>query len=143
MDSMTVPPKTPLYLINQIVSIQQPIGIGQVSISFREKAEQAARDDEERQQQEKMAARMDEESGRTAGGGRQPTPVGGIIFGSRLAGPAARPAPAPETIRIVEGIKVPPRPDEPDNCCMSYSPPATPTCPPFSSPIFLGVLLTG
>ena len=116
---MTVPPKTPLYLINQIVSIQQPIGIGQVSNSFREKAEQAARDDEERQQQEKMAARMDEESGRTAGGGRQPTPVGGIIFGSRLAGPAARPAPAPETIRIVEGIKVPPRPDEPDNCCMS------------------------
>jgi predicted nucleic acid-binding Zn-ribbon protein len=39
-----------------------------------------------------------------------------------MEGPAARPSPAPETIRIVEGIKVPPRPEEPDNCCMSYVP---------------------
>ena len=66
-----------------------------------------------------MASRMDEESGRTTGAGQPPTPVGNIIFGSRLAGPAAKPAPPPGQIRIVEGIKVPPRPEEPDNCCMS------------------------
>jgi hypothetical protein len=39
-----------------------------------------------------------------------------IVFGSRLAGPAAAPgAPA----RMVAGVLVPPRPAEPDNCCMS------------------------
>jgi len=106
-------------LINPTVSIQQAAGKRQVSNPFPEKAAEAARDEEERQQQEEMAARMDEESGRTTSPGHPSTPVGGIIFGSRLAGPAARPPPAPETIRIVEGIKVPPRPDEPDNCCMS------------------------
>ena len=63
---------------------------------------------------------LNTESGHTRGSGRPPTPsVGKIFFGSRLAGPAARPPPSPETIRIVEGIKVPPRPEEPDNCCMS------------------------
>jgi len=114
-----IPRNTLSASINQVVSIQQTAGIGQASNPFAEKAAEAARDEEERQQQEEMAARMDEESGRTTSPGRPPTPIGGIIFGSRLAGPAARPPPAPETIRIVEGIKVPPRPDEPDNCCMS------------------------
>lgn len=70
--------------------------------------------------QANMASRMDENSGRTTGlGGPRASPVGKIIFGSRLAGPAARPPPAPETVRIVEGIEVPPKPEEPDNCCMS------------------------
>jgi len=82
-----------------------------------EKAKAAA---EESETQEKMASRMDEESGRTTGAGRPPTPpIQNIIFGSRLAGPASRPAPPAEKIRVVEGIKVPPRPEEPDNCCMS------------------------
>lgn len=99
-----------------LVSIQQPAGSSPTSNPFPEQAE-------EQTQQETMEARMDEESGRTTGAGRPPTPpVGGIIFGSRLAGPAARPGPPPETIRIVEGIKVPLRPEEPDNCCMSYVP---------------------
>lgn len=75
---------------------------------------------EEKQKQEQLAARMDEEASRTTGASVPPTPL--IIFGSRLAGPASRPAPLPEKIREVEGIKVPPRPEEPDNCCMSYGP---------------------
>ncbi|CAJ2504748.1 Uu.00g121420.m01.CDS01 [Anthostomella pinea] len=45
-----------------------------------------------------------------------------IIFGSRLAGPAER-AERLDAIRnrstIVAGVLVPPRPEEPDNCCMS------------------------
>ncbi|KAI1496291.1 oxidoreductase-like protein [Biscogniauxia marginata] len=45
-----------------------------------------------------------------------------IIFGSRLAGPAER-AERLNAIRkrstLIAGVLVPPRPDEPDNCCMS------------------------
>ncbi|KAI2621380.1 oxidoreductase-like protein [Xylaria nigripes] len=45
-----------------------------------------------------------------------------IIFGSRLAGPAER-ADRLQSIRdrstLIAGIRVPPRPEEPDNCCMS------------------------
>ncbi|KAI5917823.1 oxidoreductase-like protein [Camillea tinctor] len=45
-----------------------------------------------------------------------------IIFGSRLAGPAER-AERLNAIRqrskLVAGVLVPPRPEEPDNCCMS------------------------
>ncbi|KAI0173045.1 oxidoreductase-like protein [Hypoxylon sp. FL1284] len=45
-----------------------------------------------------------------------------IIFGSRLAGPAER-AERLEAIRnrstLIAGVIVPPRPEEPDNCCMS------------------------
>ncbi|KAI1172202.1 oxidoreductase-like protein [Nemania sp. FL0916] len=45
-----------------------------------------------------------------------------IIFGSRLAGPAER-ADRLQSIRarsaLVGGVLVPPRPEEPDNCCMS------------------------
>jgi Oxidoreductase-like protein, N-terminal len=40
-----------------------------------------------------------------------------IIFGSRLAGPAATAAVTRGT--RVAGVLVPPRPTEPDNCCMS------------------------
>ncbi|KAI2617858.1 oxidoreductase-like protein [Hypoxylon sp. NC1633] len=45
-----------------------------------------------------------------------------IIFGSRLAGPAER-AERLEALRnrstLIAGVLVPPRPEEPDNCCMS------------------------
>jgi hypothetical protein len=45
-----------------------------------------------------------------------------IIFGSRLAGPAER-AERLAAIRtkstLIAGVMVPPKPDEPDNCCMS------------------------
>ncbi|KAI1468981.1 oxidoreductase-like protein [Daldinia caldariorum] len=45
-----------------------------------------------------------------------------IIFGSRLAGPAER-AERLAAIRnrstLIAGVLVPPRPEEPDNCCMS------------------------
>lgn len=99
---------------NILVSIQQPIA--QPSPAFSPIPELIA----EQKAQEELAARMDEESGRTTGAGRPPTPpTPRIIFGSRLAGPASRPGPPPEKVRMVEGIKVPPRPDEPDNCCMS------------------------
>ena len=105
------------------VSIQQPVGSKPTDNPFPSLAAEAKAQEEEHQKQVEMAARMDEESGRTTGAGRPPTPpVGGIIFGSRLAGPAARPPPPPEKLRTVEGIKVPPRPEEPDNCCMSYYP---------------------
>ncbi|KAI0477106.1 oxidoreductase-like protein [Xylariaceae sp. FL0804] len=45
-----------------------------------------------------------------------------IIFGSRLAGPAQRAerlAALRDRSTTVAGVLVPPRPDEPDNCCMS------------------------
>ncbi|KAK9368879.1 oxidoreductase-like protein [Lipomyces kononenkoae] len=41
-----------------------------------------------------------------------------IVFGSRLAGPQRRQA-LESTYRDILGVKVPPRPSEPDNCCMS------------------------
>jgi hypothetical protein len=99
-----------IFLVaNNLVAIQQPVGSNS-STSFPEIAA-AAKGEHEKEQD-----MVGEESSRTTGG---PTPVGNIIFGSRLAGPATKPAPSPEEIRIVEGIKVPPRPEEPDNCCMS------------------------
>ncbi|OCL08742.1 hypothetical protein AOQ84DRAFT_397756 [Glonium stellatum] len=42
-----------------------------------------------------------------------------IVFGSRLAGPAERKAEIQAASRNIAGIIVPPRPSEPDNCCMS------------------------
>ncbi|KAF2262772.1 hypothetical protein CC78DRAFT_618220 [Lojkania enalia] len=42
-----------------------------------------------------------------------------IVFGSRLAGPAERKAEIEKSSRNVAGVMVPPRPTEPDNCCMS------------------------
>ena len=45
-----------------------------------------------------------------------------VIFGSRLLGPAEqaeRLASMRERSSLVAGVLVPPRPDEPDNCCMS------------------------
>jgi Oxidoreductase-like protein, N-terminal len=45
-----------------------------------------------------------------------------IVFGSRLAGPAERAerlADMRSRSTLVAGILVPPKPDEPDNCCMS------------------------
>ena len=99
------------------MAIQQPVAHSPLENPFPAKAEAEA---SQSQKQEELASRMDEESERTTGAGRAPTPpVQGIIFGSRLAGPASRPAPPPEKIKIVEGIRVPPRPEEPDNCCMS------------------------
>jgi hypothetical protein len=107
-------------ILISLVSIQQPVAHSPLENPFPAQAEKSKAEAEERQKQEELASRMDEESGRTTGAGRSPTqPVQGIVFGSRLAGPASRPAPPPEKIRTVEGIKVPPRPEEPDNCCMS------------------------
>lgn len=42
-----------------------------------------------------------------------------VIFGSRLAGPAERRRVIDAQSSIVAGVVVPPRPLEPDNCCMS------------------------
>ncbi|KAL9121310.1 MAG: hypothetical protein Q9187_002133 [Circinaria calcarea] len=42
-----------------------------------------------------------------------------VIFGSRLAGPAERRRAINAQSSIVAGVTVPPRPLEPDNCCMS------------------------
>ncbi|KAJ0166640.1 Uncharacterized protein CTA2_6489 [Colletotrichum tanaceti] len=45
-----------------------------------------------------------------------------IVFGSALAGPAARKQRLDELRRkstTIAGVLVPPRPEEPDNCCMS------------------------
>lgn len=42
-----------------------------------------------------------------------------VVFGSRLAGPAERKRELDAASVNVGGILVPPRPDEPDNCCMS------------------------
>lgn len=45
-----------------------------------------------------------------------------VIFGSRLAGPAERAerlAQIRSRSKLIAGVLVPPRPEEPDNCCMS------------------------
>lgn len=45
-----------------------------------------------------------------------------VVFGSSLAGPAERAerlAAIRSHSRLIAGVMVPPRPDEPDNCCMS------------------------
>ncbi|KAF2006848.1 hypothetical protein P154DRAFT_517319 [Amniculicola lignicola CBS 123094] len=42
-----------------------------------------------------------------------------IVFGSRLADPAQRKAEIDSKSKKVAGIMVPPKPAEPDNCCMS------------------------
>ncbi|KAF2487784.1 oxidoreductase-like protein [Neohortaea acidophila] len=42
-----------------------------------------------------------------------------IVFGSRLAGPGERKKEIRAASQNVAGILVPPRPEEPDNCCMS------------------------
>jgi hypothetical protein len=42
-----------------------------------------------------------------------------VVFGSRLAGPAERRSEIDRASKNVAGILVPPRPNEPDNCCMS------------------------
>jgi hypothetical protein len=45
-----------------------------------------------------------------------------VIFGSRLAGPAERAerlAAIRNQSRLIAGVLVPPRPEEPDNCCMN------------------------
>ncbi|KAH7138786.1 oxidoreductase-like protein [Dendryphion nanum] len=42
-----------------------------------------------------------------------------VVFGSRLAGPGERRAEIEAKSRNIAGIMVPPRPTEPDNCCMS------------------------
>ncbi|KAI9719713.1 MAG: hypothetical protein M1828_006146 [Chrysothrix sp. TS-e1954] len=42
-----------------------------------------------------------------------------VVFGSRLAGPAARRRELDAASRRIAGVLVPPKPEEPDNCCMS------------------------
>ncbi|KFY75622.1 hypothetical protein V499_04424 [Pseudogymnoascus sp. VKM F-103] len=42
-----------------------------------------------------------------------------VVFGSRLAGPAERRAELASKSELVAGVLVPPKPEEPDNCCMS------------------------
>lgn len=42
-----------------------------------------------------------------------------VVFGSRLAGPAERRKEIASASQNVAGVMVPPRPEEPDNCCMS------------------------
>ncbi|KAF2687364.1 hypothetical protein K458DRAFT_296744 [Lentithecium fluviatile CBS 122367] len=42
-----------------------------------------------------------------------------IVFGSKLAGPAERKKEIEGASQMIAGVMVPPRPDEPGNCCMS------------------------
>ena len=42
-----------------------------------------------------------------------------VVFGSSLAGPAERRSEIEKKSTLIAGIWVPPRPEEPDNCCMS------------------------
>lgn len=42
-----------------------------------------------------------------------------VVFGSRLAGPGERSEAKKQKSTLIAGILVPPRPMEPDNCCMS------------------------
>ena len=42
-----------------------------------------------------------------------------IVFGSKLGGPIDRRKEITEASRIIAGVTVPPKPAEPENCCMS------------------------
>ena len=42
-----------------------------------------------------------------------------VVFGSRLLGPAERREQIDRKSKLIAGVLVPPRPLEPDNCCMS------------------------
>ncbi|KAF1920818.1 oxidoreductase-like protein [Ampelomyces quisqualis] len=42
-----------------------------------------------------------------------------IVFGSKLAGPAERRKEMEAASKVIAGVTVPPKPTEPDNCCMS------------------------
>ena len=42
-----------------------------------------------------------------------------VVFGSRLVGPAERQDQIDRESKLIAGVLVPPRPSEPDNCCMS------------------------
>ena len=42
-----------------------------------------------------------------------------IVFGSKLAGPAERKKEIEAASQMIAGVLVPPKPIEPDNCCMS------------------------
>jgi predicted nucleic acid-binding Zn-ribbon protein len=42
-----------------------------------------------------------------------------IVFGSKLAGPADRRKEIDAASEVIAGVTVPPKPAEPDNCCMS------------------------
>ena len=42
-----------------------------------------------------------------------------VVFGSRLLGPAERQDQIDHESKFIAGVLVPPRPSEPDNCCMS------------------------
>jgi len=42
-----------------------------------------------------------------------------LVFGSRLAGPIERHDQIKKASTMIAGVLVPPKPDEPDNCCMS------------------------
>lgn len=42
-----------------------------------------------------------------------------VVFGSRLAGPAERRQTKDRQSQVIAGVRVPPKPVEPDNCCMS------------------------
>lgn len=44
---------------------------------------------------------------------------GRIVFGSRLAGPTERKEKRDRASKMIAGVQVPPKPEEPDNCCMS------------------------
>nr|POF04054.1 upf0651 protein, mitochondrial [Quercus suber] len=42
-----------------------------------------------------------------------------VVFGSRLAGPVERRKAIEVASQVIAGVTVPPKPEEPDNCCMS------------------------
>lgn len=42
-----------------------------------------------------------------------------VVFGSRLAGPGRREEEKRRKGTIIAGVRIPPKPTEPDNCCMS------------------------
>ncbi|PQE20991.1 Oxidoreductase protein [Rutstroemia sp. NJR-2017a BBW] len=48
-----------------------------------------------------------------------PPPEPSILFSSRLSSPLERRSEIARKSRVVAGVLVPPRPSEPDNCCMS------------------------
>ncbi|PQE27245.1 Oxidoreductase protein [Rutstroemia sp. NJR-2017a WRK4] len=48
-----------------------------------------------------------------------PPPEPSILFSSRLSSPLERRSEIARKSRLVAGVLVPPRPSEPDNCCMS------------------------
>ncbi|KAK4165652.1 oxidoreductase-like protein [Cladorrhinum sp. PSN259] len=82
----------------------------------------AAAEEEPKEKSASRKTRKPRTNGNGNGNGTKEKSRARVIFGSSLAGPAERAerlARIKNQSRLIAGVLVPPKPEEPDNCCMS------------------------